>query len=75
MLVRRVLCISLYFPHKFFPLVPPDIFFHVYDFKSSKASGKLFLGLQLLLDGVEKFLLSQWPKVNCHMWLSPNHRI
>lgn len=56
----------------FFPVVLPDIFFHVYDCKSSKASGKLFLGLQLLLDGVEKFLLSQWPKVNCRMWLSLN---
>lgn len=37
--------------------------------------GKLFLGLQLLLDEIAKFLLSQWPRVNCHMWLSLNSAV
>lgn len=76
MLVRSYLCVSLYRPHKL-------NFFLLFSWTSSvfmtvghlSHPGKPFLGLQLLLDEVEKFLLSQQPGVNCRMWLNLNSAV
>lgn len=76
MLVRSYLCVSLYLPHKlnFFLLFSwtLSVFMTV---SHLSHPGKLFLGLQLLLDEVEKFLLSQQPRVNCRMWLNLNSTV